>query len=1088
MGRNSGRPPLDIEDIILLYIGESSDENKGSDLVEVNIDQIGIEEDRVRESLSSFEESGLISQKRESEGEGTIYCSLSEKGEKERQEIWDGIKEKKTVLIDDKDTVELKIKNIKKILKNESIIHMIQNIDKDNILDLRDESRKENELVGRDEELETLKDIIRDVRSEDTKTVFISGGTGIGKTRLVEELKKSALEMEADFLKGNCLLEVQTPYAPFKKALEKFSEIESETDGIISTGKMTRPSDERAKSHRMFDAQRKSVFYGTTNFLKNLSESRPMVLVLDDLQWADKGTLNLLNYMSDRLRGDPVLIIGTYRPGDVPDNHPLTEIMRMMSRKKLYGKIELKPLDKGEIKDIVSRLTDIDKIPENFVESMKEKTNGNPLFIKESVKQMVKKEIIDVNEGEFPTGSDIVLIPDIVQDVIEKRVFELDEETREILQLGSVIGKEIPFDLLVNASGKNNLELLEKIDYLLENNIWQEHPREEVFSFSHDLFVDIVYQGLGKWLEQKQLHLKIAETIETVYEEDLDNKFSTLGHHYRNAEEYGKAFDYIIKAAEKAENVYAHEDAIERYEEALRIADKTGEIEGKKVIPILEELGYTYKIIGDYEKSREYLEKALTRTSDLESRRRLYGKIANLWSDQGNFDKVITITEEGLKLKGDDKITLTGEEDEEKAIREEEDTPEICHLLSIKGWALRRTGRYQEAEEVFYEDLERAKELDDKFSLAKAYHNLGSFERSEMKTEDCIEYLKKSIALAKEILKEDESFKIKYLLSGSYNNLGATYAISGDLDNAAIHLENALEIHHEINNKISEVTTLNNLSLLYKDKGDLEKSEELLVDAFDILKKIDYKQGRLLVENSQGVLYLEKGKFDMALPHLENALDIAEMLSFRYKICDISNNLSKTYLMKGNIDEGEVYADKALDVAEDIESNRLIGDSLKNKGKANRLNGDFDEAVKYHKKGIESAERSDESTTPFENIFELVKDHLAADKVEMAQEELGTVDEVAITTDEMVSEFKMLNGIVIREMGDYEDSEKLLTEALKGYEKLSRKYNIARIYYEIGELKKLKGEEKESKRYIEMAEGLFEEMDIELMLDKIAEI
>lgn len=1078
---------LSVSDLLLLHLDDILELNKKdyqeytNQLVEI----LEVGEKKIEKFYSKLKEDGKIEVTRNTQKE-TKHYTLTEEGEKEKERIWSEIKEKKILLIDENDAIQLKLKNVVKVLDDIPLVKIIVGVDGQGVLDLREGEKPRYGLVGREEELKKIIELTREINEGSKGTLFIAGETGIGKTRLVEELKSMALEKDFDFLNGRCLPEDQAPYAPFKRALSKFLDIERELGKVHSVISPSPPNRGKVKNQEMFDTQRKSIFYRTSQFLKNLSEFRTIVMFFDNLQWADSGTLNLLDYMAEKLENEQVILIGAYRPSEVDESDPLKDTLHRMSRKKLYDKIELQPLESEDIKTMVSKITGIDEVPTDFIDNLEEKTNGNPLFVRESIREMLKEGLIDLKRAEFPSEAEIFHIPDVIQNVIEKRVYELREGSREVLQLGSVVGKHIPFELLVSASDKDELRLLEDIDPLLETNIWEEDPREEAFTFSHDMFVDTVYDGIGKWIERKKLHLEIAKAMENVFEDRLENRYFTLGYHFREGERYQKAFKYFVRAGDKAEKVYAHEDAIDRYEEALSIANKTDEIEEEQSLSLLEKLGEIHNTIGGYEESRKYLNRGLLLVDDVEEKRGIYKNIAKSWFNQGEFDRVIEITNEGLSFEDDESVSSEDEIKEESPYKKK-NTAEICNLLSRKGWALMTKGNYDEAKEIFSEELEKARELGDRSILAQAYHDLASMERGGLNTQDCIEYLNKAIEIRKEIIAEKGAFKEKNNLFRSYNNLGAIYFELRDFDKSLSLFEKALDINEEIKNKMFEALALNNIAVIKSIRGNLEESEEILKDVFDISEGIVYKHGQFLAENTMGAISQERGRLDLALGHFEDGMEIAEEMDFKFGIIDSYENIARMKTFKGKLDEAEEYIKEGYELADKIENDRSKGKVLRLMGKIKRLKGDLEEAIKYHREGIDLNAGEDENPNLFWNRCELVEDHLANGDIEKAEENFELARGKDIETKDSDSKLKLLSGIILREKGNLEKAEDSLKRSLELTEYLSKKYRIARIKYEQGKLKKKMENFDEAKDYLNEAKELFEEMDMELRKEKTKE-
>lgn len=1079
---------LELEDLVLLYFGTDTDLVKEDQKDEIIKPLQGVKSDELDKALVDLENKGLISKiSEERDGKNLDYFTLTEEGETKRSELWGKIKDENVILIDEKDLIHLNLENAVSAMDEKSLLDLLTLIKKDNIIDLREETKQNQKLVGRDEQLEKLNKDIENLNKEKGNTIFIAGDTGIGKTRLVEELKKTGIEKGFDFLKGQCYPEDYTPYGPIEETLEKFLQLENKLKQSKSVISPTQSSTGQAHNQQMFHAQRKSIFYNTTKFLKNVSKMRPKLIFLDDLQWADKGTLNLLDYMSDRLQDYPVLIIGTYRPGDVSEKHPFKKILRKMSRKKLFDKIDLNPLGKDVISKMISEIAEMEEedIPEDFVESMQDKTNGNPLFVRESINQMLEERETDSEKSLFPSEAEITNIPNVVQEVISNRIIELDDDTREVLQIGSVIGKKIPFDLLCEASGKDDLELLEHIDNLLENNIWEEHPREESFFFSHDLFVDTIYDGIGKWLERKFYHNKVAKAIEELRGEELEEYYSSLGHHYKKAEEFEKAFEFFYKAGEKAEEVYAHEDAIERYEESLKLANKGESVKDEKIVTLLEKLGETNNLIGNYEESRKYLHQAIGETSVIHKEKRFNRKLADSWRKVGNFDKAIQIVDEALELSEDNlPEEELGNKKEGVKVDEKEVTFENFQLLSKKAWALRRKGKYSEAKKIFQDEIEKAEKLGDKSLIAKAYHDLGSMERGDLPPEECIKYLKKAVDLRDDILDQNGSFKDRYELFRSYNNLGAIYRREGDIEKAEKQFTKALKLNRKIKNKMFETLALNNLAVLRAERGELKKAEKAIDKVMEIVEDIKYQQGHYLSENTKASIYLERGEMVKSVEHYKKALEVTEKMDFKFGMIDAYTKLSRVFIFKGNIDKARSYSTKAHELASEIQHNQSLVKALCVKGKIERLEGDVKEAIKTHKEAIEKSHETYERIDLFKNRCELIYDFIEAEEFENAEKHLDDAEEENPGVPRTNNELKFIRGVLLREQGNLDKAEGYLQKTLDEAKQLSKKYRIAETTYELALLKKQKNEKEEAKNYLDKTVELAEAMGMESLLEK----
>lgn len=1040
---------LDLKDRVLIHLNdvkhkdEIKQNGKENLLKEPFIDEKGYDD-----IINTLLEKEYIKYKNKKED--SIDYSLTDKGVEKYKKIWDEIKDSKFILSDNKDSIELSLSEISRISDNKSMINIFNSISKKGVIDLDKKTEKSDELVGRNEELEKLESSVEELKNSNGTTHFILGSTGIGKTRLAVEIKNMANSKNIDFIRGRCSIEEYRPYKPFKEALNKFIKCGRKIDEKRNMVVDSKEKNIDVENKEMFDALKKSTFFETTQYVKKLSSKRPLVIFLDDLQWADKGSLNLLDYMTERLQDEPVLFLCTYRPGDVPNKHPLKETIRRMSRKRTFNKIKLDPLEKDDVSVFIEKITGIHDIPGSFVEYMLEKTNGNPLFIKESIKQMLEEEMIDKEQGKFPDSSDIILVPDLIEEVIERRIVNFDDNTRKILQLGSVIGKKVPFELLVEASEMDELELLDHIDTLIDTNIWFEESQDEAFCFSHDLIVDTIYNGTGRWLERKKIHRQVGKALEELYEDKLENKYSSLAYHYKEGEEFCKSFKYYLESGKQAENVYANEDAIEKYTEALKLSNKIDNLSDEDIFESMERLGDAYSIIGDYKDSRENLKQALAKASDGEKKRRIYRKIAQTWVDQGEYEKTISIIKNGLNIKED----TTSDEDKLQ------ESPETCKLLSEKGWVKRRQGKHEESYKIFKKELEMAEKLENKKPLSQAYHDLGTSARSVRDYEESIEYLREAVRIKEEIGDEKG-------LSRSFNNLGVTYYQKGKYDDSLKYFEKSYEIDKKIGRKIGLGRSLHNIGLLYQNMGKLDRSEEYYKRSIEIKKKIGDKQGISRVENSVGLLEKERGDFSKAIKHLNNCIEIAKKIEDYYSESMGYHNLAEIYILKGELNRALELTDKSFEIANEINNDVRKIQSLDNYGLISRFEGKIERSIKKHEEAINKALNLNYKLGLMENRLNLAETYMFIDDLEKAEKQIEEVEKEDFDGPYLRTRKEMIKGILQRKSGNLEKSITSLKDSLEETKQICKKYREVRLYYELGISKKKLGNYLESKEYLD---------------------
>ncbi len=456
-------------------------------------------------------------------------------------------------------------------------------------------------LSGRDMEIETLNSILDEAMSGRGHMVLISGSAGVGKTRLLAELERVAHDLGVLCLKGKCdAFASNMPFMPFKQIFSRGFDVEEELGNVEGGRKATveimriAPSLEECipmitkflldapdDSSTALDpiAERERFFFAASELIEQFSKIRPMMFSIEDLQWADSGSLDFLQFLSHRLSGMPVLIVGTYRTEELTSTecsiHPLSRCMRQLSREHAYEEINLGELTEEDVHLMVSSIFYNVRFPSDFVPMLFRETEGNPLFIIEVLRSLHDQGIICREDGWWVLKETTTKIemPETLEMVIKERLEKLEEDERIELQKASVIGREFTYKILHGLSECDEDELIDNLEEYVNLHIVEELcSDDESFSFTHGKIQEVVYGEL-MGLKRKRLHKKVAEIIEQIYAERLDEVVQLLAHHYYEAGNTEKALDYLIRAGEQCSSVYSMSEAEEHFSRALEILD-----------------------------------------------------------------------------------------------------------------------------------------------------------------------------------------------------------------------------------------------------------------------------------------------------------------------------------------------------------------------------------------------------------------------------------------------------------------------------------------------------------------------------------
>jgi class 3 adenylate cyclase/tetratricopeptide (TPR) repeat protein len=463
-----------------------------------------------------------------------------------------------------------------------------------------------SEMVGRDKELDKLEFQVMKAINGDGSVANVIGEAGIGKSRLIAELKKSHIMNRVTLLEGRAIsIGKNLSFHPIIDLLKQWAGIaEADSESTASDKlekairavhpeetneilpfvatlmgmKFTGRHAERVKGIEG-ESLEKLIFKNVRELVIKGAELRPTVVVMEDLHWADTSSIELLDALFRLAEKHRIAFINVFRPGyfETTDGKIASIGTRIPAH---YVEITIQALDKTNSETLIDNILAIRGLPYTVKNQIVERAGGNPFFIEEVVRSLIDEGAVVKRDGGFEVTEKIekVMIPPTINDVLMARIDRLEERTRELVKVASVIGRSF-FDRIIKDVADAIEDVDQRLEYLKDVQLIRDRVRmrEVEYVFKHALVQEAAYEST-LIQQRKALHRKVAEAIERIFQERLQEFYGMLAYQYSQADDPEKAEEWMVRAGEEALRSSASSEALYYYHEALRFyVEKYGE-------------------------------------------------------------------------------------------------------------------------------------------------------------------------------------------------------------------------------------------------------------------------------------------------------------------------------------------------------------------------------------------------------------------------------------------------------------------------------------------------------------------------------
>jgi predicted ATPase len=485
-------------------------------------------------------------------------------------------------------------------------------------------------FIGRQQELAQLMHWIDSAKKGKGTTVFISGEAGSGKTRLITEFLNAISKREMTILFGWCLSNTAVPYFPFIEAFN--SDIIGREGGLI----LSQPIDVKSWLSERYPIEKNrtvtpqiwkdQAFTEVTKELLYLSSVKPLILVLEDMHWADSASLALLHYISRAIVNEKILILVTFRNEEIGRDveghlHPLAETLNLMGREGLFREIQLVNFDQDGVRRIAESMLG-GKVDQKLVEKLLNESQGNPLFIVEFLRMLSEHGNLIREKDQWEHSIEKLGTPSKVRQIIMRRIEALRSDQRRVLDVASVIGEKFNPILIAGVLSKDRLEILETLNEILKSKSLL-RIEEDFYVFDHAKFREVLYQEISSPLK-RGYHEAVAEQIENASKGSEEIPLSDLAFHYIQAGNNEKSVKYSLASGQEALARFSNMEAIKHFKYVLGSIEKIDGLATEKNVA-LEGLGDAYYancLFQDAVKTFEELAKSETGTAKLRAYRK----------------------------------------------------------------------------------------------------------------------------------------------------------------------------------------------------------------------------------------------------------------------------------------------------------------------------------------------------------------------------------------------------------------------------------------------------------------------------------
>jgi serine/threonine protein kinase/serine phosphatase RsbU (regulator of sigma subunit) len=962
-------------------------------------------------------------------------------------------------------------------------------------------------LVGRDTEFNKLKELFDNAVNGSGSVCLISGEAGLGKTRLVEELLDYIYARGGLFINGTCFSgENKTPYGPFREALNRYIQIfnkyapdkqriikERIKESVGELGaiivKLNPQMNEILGEYPPLvelepDRENKRFLMVVVQFFLNLGKiENCLTLMLDDLQWADHGSLELLNELIYDIAKFPVAVIGTSRSNEILREHGLNELFTA-ARDYDYPLtiIKLGHFDRQRINSFVAGLLyEEDENTNEIADFIFQKSKGNPFFAIEILKDLVEDGIIARNNKKWSIDHKILQHIEIslsIIDILLRRISQLNARETNVLSYAAVIGRKFEIEFLFALLPEfDTREVVEIVDKAIQLHLLEVDIQEEgKILFAHDRIREAFNKNIDGE-EKKKLHREIAQKLEAIHNENTEQVIYDLAYHYIQAGDMKKTLKYSIPAGEKAKESYANDEAVRYFTIAKKILEEWDRRGDDEWLVCAQGIGQIYLVIGNYDEAIELFTALLSVVSTTMEKSNIYKQIAEAYLKKGDFQNCEEYSRKGLILFGE-RLTVNRVKVVISIINEL-----LIHILH----------------NIFYKlfKLKKENHKDEKYKAIILFYKTLVWCYILSDIVKCIRLILRSLNISERHIGPSKELGF---CTGGYASLFMQIPL---FKKSIYYHEKALALRQEYNDEWGVAQQLQVMGFCNKWKGDYLQAIEYFNRSVDLFKKIGDIREYALVKAGICEANMYISNYDIAKKAVDEYLQISQKTKDNYGISASYNCSVPYYIETGNYEKAYECGIKSYDLAYENKIWFVFCEVNIHLGILFLEQNAIEKSLGYLKTAKELYEKNNflkHYTIPlYPFIAEAYLAEYLQKKENMPKAEkrasLKKIKKSCMEAMRKTRPWVTYYGISKRtaakyyaETGRNLKAEKLFQESVDLHKKLGRNYELAKSLYEYSLFIDRLGDERSAKGKLESAYRIFKEIDSKVYLRRTADL